>query len=30
MLAHLIHLTRTGRVLSAGEPSLESDYRLPA
>jgi glyoxylase-like metal-dependent hydrolase (beta-lactamase superfamily II) len=28
VLAHLIHLTRSGRVLTAGAPALDSDYRL--
>lgn len=30
VLAHTIQLTREGRLLSDGEPGLDSDYRLPA
>jgi hypothetical protein len=28
VLAHLIHLVRTGRVISDGEPSIDSAFRL--
>jgi hypothetical protein len=28
MLAHLIHLVRTGVVTTEGEPGLDSEYRL--
>ena len=30
VLAHLIHMTRSGEVASDGAPSLDSDYRLNA
>lgn len=30
MLAHMIHLTREGRIVTDGEPGLDSEYRLAA